>query len=287
MRERAASSVGEKVRLVPGGFGFRVQEQATPTMNDAATDPQEHVEAAPTNFDGNFPATRWSVVLRAQSTDPAATAALAELCRMYWRPVYSFLRRQGNASHDAEDLTQGFFVMLLDRKSFSTVEEARGRLRSFLLVLLKRFAANEYQRERTQKRGGAVAHVPIDTGDAEEHYTAELATGLSPDLLFERQWAITLLDTVMAKLHESYARDGREAVFDALKGRFSADNDSALLASVAAQLGMNESAVKVALHRMRERYRKLLRSQIALTVDSPQEVDEEILHLFKALGNAG
>jgi DNA-directed RNA polymerase specialized sigma24 family protein len=256
-------------------------------MNDAATDPHEQVEAATAHGDGGFPATRWSVVLRARSTDPAAGAALAELCRMYWRPVYSFLRRQGNASHDAEDLTQGFFVMLLDRESFVTVDEAKGRLRSFLLVALKRFAANEYERERAQKRGGAVAHVPIDTGDAEEHYTAELATGLAPDSLFERQWAITLLETVMAKLREAYARDGREALFEALKGRFSADGDPALLAAVAQQLGMNVGAVKVAVHRMRGRYRKLLRSEIALTVDSPREVDEEIMHLFKAIGDAG
>src|SRR5277367_5884682 len=167
-------------------------------MNDIETDSRGEPKVAPA-LAGGFPATRWSVVLRARSTDPAAKAALAELCRMYWRPVYSFLRRQGNASHDAEDLTQGFFVILLEQESFARVDEAKGRLRSFLLVALKRFAANEYKRERTQKRGGAVTHVPIDTGDAEEYYTAELATGLSPDLLFERHWAITLLDTVMAK----------------------------------------------------------------------------------------
>jgi RNA polymerase sigma-70 factor (ECF subfamily) len=206
---------------------------------------------------------------------------------MYWRPVYSFLRRQGNSPQDAEDLTQGFFAMLLDQDAFATVDEARGRLRSFLLVVLKRFAANQYEREQTQKRGGRATHVPIDTEDAEDQYAAELATGLAPDLLFERQWAITLLDTVLAKLREDYAREGREEVFDALKDRFSADGDPALLASVAAQLGMKESAVKVAAHRMRARYRKLLRSQIALTVDSPHEVDEEILHLFQAVGNVG
>jgi DNA-directed RNA polymerase specialized sigma24 family protein len=212
---------------------------------------------------------------------------LAELCRVYWRPVYSFLRRQGNASHDAEDLTQGFFTMLLDQESFARVDEARGRLRSFLLVALKRFAANEYQRGRTQKRGGTARHVPIDPSDAEEKYAAELATGLAPDLLFERQWAITMLDSVLAKLREDYARDGREDIFDALKDRFSVDGDPALLGRVAEQLGMSEGAVKVAMHRMRQRYRKLLRSQIALTVECPAEVDDEILHLFKVFGDAG
>jgi DNA-directed RNA polymerase specialized sigma24 family protein len=256
-------------------------------MNDAATELNEPFGPTPANRAGSFPDTRWSMVFRARSTDPAAGAALSELCRVYWRPVYSFLRRQGNASHDAEDLTQGFFVMLLDQESFASVDEARGRLRSFLLVALKRFAANEYQRGRTQKRGGSVMHVPLDIGDAEEHYTAEPATGLAPDLMFEKQWAVTLLDTVLAKLREDYARDGREGIFDALKGRFTTDDDPALLASVADQLGMKEGAVKVAMHRMRQRYRTLLRSQIALTVDSPREVDEEIMHLFKVFGDSG
>jgi RNA polymerase sigma-70 factor (ECF subfamily) len=252
-------------------------------MNEAVTNPQARKEASAKRE--GFPATRWSIVLRAQGVD--ADAALAQLCQMYWRPIYSFLRRQGNNPHDSEDLTQGFFAMLLSQESFAHIDEAKGRLRSFLLVALRRFAANEYQRHRAQKRGGALAHIPIDTGSAEEYYSAELATEIAPDLLFEKQWAIALLDTVMAKLRAVYVRDGREALFDALKGRFSAEADPTLLGCVAKELGMAESAVKVALHRMRERYRKLLRSEIALTVESPDEVDEEIMHLFKVLGESG
>jgi RNA polymerase sigma-70 factor (ECF subfamily) len=236
----------------------------------------------------NFPATRWSIVFRAKNVDETAgAAALGELCRIYWPPVYAFLRRQGNSPHDAEDLTQGFFAMLLDRGSLATVDEAKGRLRSFFLVALKRFAANEYERGQAKKRGGGAVHLPIDTGNAEEHCAAEPSGGLSPDLLFEKQWALTLLDTVIKKLREDYARDGREPVFDALKDRISADGDAASLASVADQLGMNEGAVKVAVHRMRQRYRKKLHDEIALTVETAEEVAEEIAHLFQVFGKTG
>jgi len=247
-------------------------------MNDAST-------GQPTRHGSHFPATRWSVVLQARNVDdPAAAGALAELCRAYWYPVYSFLRRQGNAPHDAEDLTQGFFAALLERGSLATVDEAKGKLRSFLLVAVKRFAASQYERDHAQRRGGNAVHVPINTGIAEERYTAEPATSLAPDVLFEKQWALTLLDTVLAKLREDYARDEREGIFDALKERLSADGDPATLASVAEQLGMNEGAVKVAVHRLRQRYRRVLREQIELTVDSPGEVDAEIQHLFKVFG---
>jgi RNA polymerase sigma-70 factor (ECF subfamily) len=256
-------------------------------MDDAANKRREPFGDGTANHDGNFPATRWSVVLKSRGADLGADKALGELCRVYWRPVYSFLRRQGNGVEDAEDLTQDFFGMLLDQKSFAKVDEAKGQLRSFLLVVLKRFAANEYQRGRTQKRGGRRAHVPIDTEEAEEQYAAELATGITPDLLFEKQWAITMLDTVLAKLREDYVRGGREDVFDALKNRFSMAGDPPMPGSVADRLGMSEGAVRVAVHRMRERYRKLLRDEIELTVDSPREVDEEIRHLFNVLGSAG
>ena len=254
--------------------------------DDAANNVRGRHEAALTNRDGSFPATRWSVVYKTRSADPAAGTALAELCRVYWRPVYSYLRRQGSSTHDAEDLTQGFFVMLLDQELFATVDEARGRLRSFLLVALKHYVANEYKRGQRQKRGGGDTHVPIDLGDAEESYAVELATGLAPDLLFERQWTLTLLQTVLAKLQDEYALEGRENLFHALKDRFSADDDPSAFATVAAQLSMTEGAVKVAAHRMRQRYKRILRSEIALTVDSPREVDEEIVHLFKVFQDA-
>jgi DNA-directed RNA polymerase specialized sigma24 family protein len=236
---------------------------------------------------GLFPPTRWSVVLAAKDAEsPEGARALEELCRIYWHPAYFFLRRQGRSPEDAEDLTQGFFASILNRGSLATVEEAKGRLRSFLLVALKRFAAGEYERAMMQKRGGGVPHVSIDAQTAEERYVAEPATHLTPEVLFERQWAVTLLDTVLKKLRAEYARDGRETVFDALKERLSADGDPASLASVAAGIGMNEGAVKVALHRLRQRYRRILNEEIALTVDSPEEIQEELRHLFQVFGAA-
>ena len=243
--------------------------------------------ALSTRQGGAFPPTRWSVVLAARDADdPAAPKALGELCRIYWRPVYCFLRRQGNAMHDAEDLTQGFFASLLERKSLATVDEARGRLRSFLLVALKRFAASEHQRSMAQKRGAGAEHVTIHAQDAEDRYVAEPATHLTPESLVEKQWALTLLDTVLAKLRAEYAAAGREAIFDALKDRLSTDGPDGTLATIARALNMNEAAVKVAVFRLRQRYRRALHSEIELTVDSPEEVREEILHLFKIFGSA-
>ena len=244
--------------------------------------------ARATQHQGGFPATRWSIVLRArQSGEPHAAEALAELCKVYWKPVYAFLRRQGNSPHDAEDLTQGFFAMLLERDSFASVEESRGRLRSFLLVAVKRFAANVHERGSALKRGGGLAHMALDAEEAEQACMAEPATGVTPELLFERQWALALLDAVFKKIRLEYSKDKRERVFDALKDRLSADGDASTLAQTAATLGMKEGAVKVAVFRMRQRYRRLLHDEIALTVDSPDEVNEEIAHLFEIFGQHG
>lgn len=237
---------------------------------------------------GAFPATRWSLILQARDQGmPKAAEALAELCKVYWKPVYGFLRGLGNATHDAEDLTQGFFAMLLERGSFSQVEEGKGRLRSFLLVALKRFAANEHERATALKRGGGVSHVALDADAAEQAFFDEPSTRVTPDLIFERQWALTLLDTVLTKLRVEYEKSGRGPVFDALKDRLSADGDGGTLAQIGDTLGMNESAVKVAVFRLRQRYRRLLHEEITLTVDSPEQVNDEIMHLFQVFGQTG
>jgi DNA-directed RNA polymerase specialized sigma24 family protein len=267
------------------GCHCAIQWQAVMNISSGSISSQE-VAATPRG--GLFPATRWSLVIRARDQgEPKAAEALAELCKVYWKPVYAYLRGMGNSAHDAEDLTQGFFAMLLERGSFTQVEAGKGRLRSFLLVALKRFAANEHERAIALKRGGGVAHVALDAGEAEEAFFVEPASETTPELLFERQWALTLLDTVLAKLRTEYEKGGRGPVFDALKDRLSADGDGTTLSQIGEGLGMNEGAVKVAVFRLRQRYRRLLKDEITLTVDSPEEVNDEIMHLFRVFGQAG
>lgn len=227
-------------------------------------------------------------MLRAKSNhSPEAMPALAELCSIYWRPVYAFLRRQGNSPHDAEDLTQGFFAALLERGSLASVEAAKGKLRSFLLVAVKRFAANQYEHDHALKRGGAQLPLSLDWLEAEERYRLEPATQESPDWLFERQWALALLDQVLEQLRKDYGRDGRETVFEALKNRITVDGDPDTFATVAEGLGMTAGALRVALCRLRQRYSQLLHEEIARTVESPSEVREEIAHLLRVFSSPG
>lgn len=236
---------------------------------------------------GEFPATRWSLVLQVRDASEAtANGALEELCKLYWRPVYSFLRRQGNSPHDAEDLTQGFFVSLLQREAFAQVEEAKGRLRSFLLVAVKRFAASQHERNHALKRGGEIVHVPIDMQDAEEHYSVEPVTHETPEFLFDKQWALALLRAVMLMLQDDYTQSGRGELFRALKDRLTSDRDPDSLQKVADQLGMTHGAIRTAVSRLRERCSTILHHQIAQTVRSKVEVREEIEHLLRVLGSA-
>ncbi len=234
----------------------------------------------------HFVTTQWTVVLKAQAGEsPAAQAALETLCRTYWYPLYAFVRRLGNSPPDAQDLTQAFFVRLLEKHYLAEVGPEKGRFRSFLLTALKHFLANEWDKARAQKRGGAVDHVPLDTGLAETRYGLEPAHELTPEKLFERRWALTLLDEVLEKLRAEQVAAGKGAQFDTLKITLTTDARSAPYAQLATQLGLTEGAVKVAVHRLRQRYRELLRAEIAQTVASPADVDEEIRHLFAALAD--
>jgi RNA polymerase sigma-70 factor (ECF subfamily) len=220
-------------------------------------------------------------VLRAQQNgDAAGEAAVAELFRTYWKPVYAFLRRQGHPQPDAEDLTQGFFSMLLDRNSLCGVGEERGRLRTFLLVALKRFVINEQQRARALKRGAGARHLALSGDEAEQVYQA-LVSNETPEVMYERQWALALLDAVLARLREDYFVTGRGDIFEALKDRLAGGQEGGSLATVAAGLGMTEAAVKVAVHRLRQRYRHLLEAEVERTVESQEEVEEEIAELFR------
>jgi RNA polymerase sigma-70 factor (ECF subfamily) len=237
-----------------------------------------HVDAA------EFAATRWTLVLAAAAgnVSPRAHEAMAELCRSYWYPLYAFIRRHGHDAHEAEDLTQEFFARLLAKQFLSGVDREKGRFRAFLLTAVKRFLANEYDHARAQKRGGGQKIVPLDGLESEARYCREPAHAFTAERLFERQWALTLLEKVLARLQAEMHGAGKAALFDVLKGCL-AQTRTESYAALAGSLGMSEGAVKVAVHRLRRRYRDLLRDEIAQTVAGPEEVEDEIRCLFSAL----
>jgi RNA polymerase sigma factor (sigma-70 family) len=231
-----------------------------------------------------FAATRWTVVLAAAKgrDSPAAASAMAQLCRDYWYPLYAFIRRRGYESHQAEDLTQEFFARLLDKHVLAGVDREKGKFRAFLLAAVKHFLANERDRAQAQKRGGGRAVIAWESLGAEARYRLEPADALTPEKLFERRWALALLDQVLARLQGEFDQGGKAQQFDALKGTLTGGLETAY-AAIAERLGMSQVAVKVAVHRLRRRYRELLREQIAHTVADPSEIDEEIRHLLNCL----
>jgi RNA polymerase sigma-70 factor (ECF subfamily) len=230
-----------------------------------------------------FATTHWSMVLEAQGQSPAAQEALEKLCRTYWRPVYSFTRRQGSGPEEAEDLTQGFFALLLERRDLETVRKEKGRLRSYLLVSLKHFLTNERYRAMAIKRGEGRRLVPLDAlGDCEGRDTAPADT-LSADQIYERRWALTVLEGVLAQLSDEYRKAGNAGLFDQLKKLLTGEPDHPSQAQIADQFGMTENAVKQAFHRLRQRYRELLHEEIARTVIAPGDVEDELRHLVAVL----
>jgi RNA polymerase sigma-70 factor (ECF subfamily) len=241
--------------------------------------------AAPDASQTSFVTTHWSVVLSArEANSPQSSAALEALCRSYWYPLYAHVRRQGYAPHDAQDLTQEFFARLLQKHYLDAAAREKGRFRTFLLVALKRFLANEWDRRHAQKRGGFTAVVSIDQEMAESRFAAEPAHQLQPDVLFDRQWAVTLLDRTMSRLREEYIASGRAKLFELLRGCLARDESALPYAEIAVRLNLSEAAVKMAVQRLRARYREILRAEIADTVAAPEEIEEEIRHLFSAFG---
>ena len=233
---------------------------------------------------GVFATTHWSVVLAAgHSSVPGAQEALETLCRTYWYPLYVYVRGQGQSPHDAQDLTQEFFARLLEKKYLRLADPDRGKFRAFLLKSLKHFLVNEWEKARTQKRGGGHCAIPLDTDIAESRYAAEPVQALTLDQVYEKRWALTLIEAVLARLRENYQAAGRLPVFETLKGFIWGDQSTLSYADVASQLGLTEGALKVAVHRLRGRYRELLRAEIAKTVATPGEVDEELEHLIAVL----
>ena len=225
------------------------------------------------------------MVLSAQDRDSARSdAALETLCRTYWYPLYAFARRLGHPAHDAQDLTQEFFARLLRKEYLKSAEREKGRFRTFLLVALKHFLANEWDRQHAQKRGGFVSVMSIDQELAESRFAAEPSHNLQPDVLFDRQWAMTLLERTMSQLHDEYVATGRARLFEFLQGCLAKDESALPYAEIATRLNLTEAAVKMAVQRLRARYREILREQIADTVSSPEEIEEEIRHLFSTFG---
>ena len=212
-------------------------------------------------------------------------AALEKLCRTYWYPLYAFVRRLGHGSHDAEDLVQSFFAVCLEKNYLGVADQGKGRFRSFLLVALKRFLANERDKALTRKRGGAQVHIALDALTAEQRYALEPADQLSADKLYERRWALTLLDQVITRLQSEQASAGHGAVFEQLKEFLTSPGRGTPHCKLAARLGVSEGAVKVAIHRLRRRYRELLEEEIAHTVSAPEDIQEERRHLLSALSN--
>ena len=230
-----------------------------------------------------FATTHWSVVLAAgQQALPQAAEALENLCRAYWYPLYAFVRRRGYSPEDAQDLTQGFLASLLSTPALGSVHPTKGRFRSFLLASLNHFLANEWDKARTLKRGGGQPAISLDT--AETRYRAEPSENMSPDRIFERQWALTLLAQVTAHLRDDYHAAGKGPLFDALQIYLSGDKGLPPYRETADKLGVSLDALKKAVERLRQRYGELLRQEIAQTVSGPGEVDEEIRYLRTVLG---
>jgi RNA polymerase sigma factor (sigma-70 family) len=231
-----------------------------------------------------FATTHWTVVLAAGRNDTTrARAALERLCQTYWYPLYAYVRRRGHSPHDAQDLTQAFFARLLERHWVGDADRDRGRFRTFLLTALSRFLVNEWDKLRAQKRGGHAVLVPLQFDTAETRYGHEPADNSTPEQCYERRWALTLLEAVLQRLRAECETDGRKQLFAALAGTLVGSRESQPYALLAARLDMSEGAVKVAVHRLRKRYRQLLREEIAQTTASPEEVDGELRHLFAVL----
>jgi len=235
---------------------------------------------------GVFATTHWSVVLAASHMELIrAEVALEQLCRTYWQPLYLYVRRQGFGEPDAQDLTQEFFGRLLASRGLGGVAREKGKFRTFLLASLRHFLANEWKRDRTLKRGGGLTFLSLDELSSETAQQPEPATDVTPEKLYDRRWAQTLLDQVLARLRGEYASAGKAALFDHLRVFLADAKGTVSYAAAAQRLNLTEGAAKQAVRRLRHRYRELLRSEIAQTVSTAAEVEEEIQHLFTAFGS--
>lgn len=251
-----------------------------PTAASGTTGPGVGLPRSPV-----FVTTHWSVVLTAGSSDTTrAHQALAKLCQTYWYPLYAYVRRRGFSPPDAEDMTQEFFARFLEHDWVANADREKGRFRSFLLSAMNHFLANEWDKAQAQKRGGGATLLPLEFNTAETRYSREPADNVTPEQHFERHWALTLLATVTSRLQAEYEQDGKGELFTALNPCLVGDRTSQPYEELARKLALSEGAVKSAVHRLRQRYRQLLREEIAQTVAQPGEVEEELRHLIAVLG---
>ena len=234
-----------------------------------------------------FPPTRWSVVLAAKHrSTPAAAAALEAICRAYWYPLYAYVRRCRQSPHDAQDITQEFFRLLLEKRWLADADREKGRLRTFLITALKRFLAKEWRRASAQKRGGGQSQVPIDTAFAESRFAADADGQLPADALFDRQWALRLLELTLERLQAEFTAAGKAGDFAVLKQSLTEAHHAIDYRAVTARLGLSEGAARVAVHRLRKRFREIYREEIAHTLPAGADVDGEMRHLARALALA-
>lgn len=232
-----------------------------------------------------FPETPWTQVALAGDGNTLAHQALSKLCNMYWYPVYAFLRRSGRAAHDAEDLTQEFFQRVLKANDFGKAEKGKGRLRSYLLGALKNFLAYDHRRRTAQKRGGGAVVLSFDADEAEERYAKEPGEDAAPDQVFDRRWAMTVLENALGELEAEYKSRGKEELFEAFSPQLSlAGVDAAeSYEEIGNRLGMSEGSVKVAVHRLRKRYREMIFRHVAPTVEDEEQVDDELSYFLSCL----
>lgn len=240
--------------------------------------------ASPHPSEAWFGTTHWSVVLSARDrASPQSEAALEQLCRAYWCPLYAFVRRQGYSPHDAQDLTQEFLSRLVHKDYLDTVRQEKGRFRTFMMMAIKRFLSDAWDQARAQKRGGGARNLSLEAAEAEGKYQVEAVEEVTPETLYERHWALTLLDRTMSRLRREYAAAGKSAAFEELKVFLTQAKGTIPHAEVAQRLGLNEGAVRVSAHRLRKRFRELFREEIARTVSCPEDIEGEVRHLFAVL----
>ena len=251
-----------------------------PTQSDLTSEHLKETGDTPRDY---FATTRWTVVLTAgRRSTPQANLALEELCCIYWYPLYAYVRHQGHSKEDAEDLTQAFFARFLEKNYLEGLRSEKGKFRAFLLAALKHFLANEWDRAHRQKRGGGVTPLSLDWQSADTRYQIDPADNLSPDKLYDRAWAVTLLERVITRLHDESTTDGKSKLFEQLKPFLMVGKSAIPYAQAAAALDVTEGAVRVAVHRLRRRYRELLREEISQTLSDPVQIEEEMRALFSA-----